>query len=92
MEGPLASGPSLKYKNLSPNEAVDMAENCPLLLLMSVFGALYALLVVHARKELKTIILRHKGQKLLWSCRNITGMDDELMGYRVFMFFIFIFL
>jgi len=37
--------------NLTLNEAVDLAQNCPLWRLMSRYGPLYALLVVHARKE-----------------------------------------
>ena len=45
----------LKSNNLSLNEATDMAQNHPLQRPMSMFGARYALLVVHATKEEKII-------------------------------------
>jgi len=42
----------LRTYNLTLNEAVDLAQNCPLCTLMSTYGAThYALLVVHDRKE-----------------------------------------
>jgi len=44
----------LKSNNFSLNEATDVAQNHPLWRLMSMFGARYALLMVHATKKEKS--------------------------------------
>ena len=41
----------LRSYNLTLNEAVDLAQNRPLWRLMSMYGAIYALLVVQARRR-----------------------------------------